>query len=61
MRINKIAFLDCLEVGGGLSRFTLSLSRSLVEFNEDLEIEYFILKKNLFKIPELKDYTKNIK
>ena len=49
----KIAFVDNLPVGGGLSRFSLLLCKSLVENNPSFKIDYFIHYDNLKRIPEI--------
>ncbi len=49
----KIAFIDNLPVGGGLSRFSLKLCQSLIENFKDLEIDYYIHHSNLAQIPEI--------
>ncbi len=50
----KIAFVDNLPVGGGLSRFSHILCKNLVEHNPDLYIDYFVHWDNLQRTPELK-------
>lgn len=49
----KIAFIDNLPVGGGLSRFSLKLCHSLIEHYKDLQIDYYIHQGNLKQIPEI--------
>jgi glycosyltransferase involved in cell wall biosynthesis len=49
----KLAFVDNLPVGGGLSRFSLLLCKSLVEGNHSLRIDYFVHSDNLKRIPEI--------
>ncbi len=49
----KIAFVDNLSVGGGLSRFSLKLCQSLIEKYSDLQIDYYIHRGNLKQIPEI--------
>jgi len=49
----KIAFVDNLQVGGGLSRFSLLLCKSLIEKDETIQIDYFIHSQNLKLVPEL--------
>ena len=49
----KIAFVDNLPVGGGLSRFSLKLCESLINNYKDLKIDYFIHENNLEQIPEI--------
>ena len=54
----KLAFVDNLPVGGGLSRFSLMLCRGLVENSPSLTIDYFIHYHNLKHIPEIKDIAR---
>ena len=56
----KIAFVDNLPVGGGLSRFSLRLCESLIRYHEDLEIVYFIHEGNLKHIPEILQAGKRV-
>ena len=49
----KIAFVDNLQVGGGLSRFSLLLCKSLIEKDNTIQIDYFIHSQNLKLVPEL--------
>ena len=49
----KIAFVDNLQVGGGLSRFSLLLCKNLVDLDETIQIDYLIHSQNLKLIPEL--------
>jgi glycosyltransferase involved in cell wall biosynthesis len=49
----KIAFIDNLPVGGGLSRFSLKLCQSLIEKYKDFQIDYYIHQSNLKQIPEI--------
>ena len=56
----KLAFIDNLSVGGGLSRFSLKLCESLVNNYTDLQIDYFIHHNNLNQIPEIKALHKNV-
>ena len=49
----KLAFVDNLPVGGGLSRFSLLLCKSLIRNYPDLHIDYFIHNDNLKQIPEI--------
>lgn len=49
----KIAFVDNLPVGGGLSRFSLKLCESLIDNFKDLEIDYYVHHNNLMQIPEI--------
>jgi len=57
----KIAFVDCLPVGGGLSRFSLLLCKSLIQNNPDLMIDYFIHSDNLMQIPEINNINQRVK
>ncbi|HVU57451.1 MAG TPA: glycosyltransferase [Puia sp.] len=50
----KIAFVDNLPVGGGLSRFSYMLTRSLMEERPDIEIDYFAHATNIQRTPELR-------
>ncbi len=56
----KIAFIDNLPVGGGLSRFSLKLCVNLIENFQDLEIDYFIHEGNLLQIPEINSLGKRV-
>jgi glycosyltransferase involved in cell wall biosynthesis len=49
----KIAFVDNLPVGGGISRFSLLLCKSLVGNFPGINIDYFIHYENLKQIPEI--------
>jgi glycosyltransferase involved in cell wall biosynthesis len=49
----KIAFVDNLPVGGGLSRFSLKLCQSLIEKYTDLQIDFYTHQGNLKQIPEI--------
>jgi len=50
----KVAFVDNLPVGGGLSRFSYLLCKHLVELKEDIHIDYYVHFENLQRTPELK-------
>jgi glycosyltransferase involved in cell wall biosynthesis len=50
----RLAFIDNLPVGGGLSRFSLLLCRNLIENYPSLVVDYFIHSDNLKHIPEIK-------
>ena len=50
----KLAFVDSLPVGGGLSRFSLLLCKGLIENYPALTIDYFVHHDNLAHTPELK-------
>ncbi|MEO8413536.1 MAG: glycosyltransferase [Ginsengibacter sp.] len=56
----KLAFIDCLPVGGGLSRFSLLLCKGLIENYSSLTIDYFIHHSNLKHIPEIKSIDKRL-
>ena len=56
----KIAFIDNLSVGGGLSRFSLKLCESLIENFKDLEIDYYIHHNNLVQIPEILNVSNRV-
>ena len=56
----KIAFVDNLSVGGGLSRFSLKLCESLIENYKDLFIDYYIHVKNLEQIPEIQHLNERV-
>ncbi len=56
----KIAFVDNLPVGGGLSRFSLKLCQSLIEKYEDLNIDYFVHSSNLMQIPEISSLSNRV-
>jgi glycosyltransferase involved in cell wall biosynthesis len=49
----KIAFIDNLPVGGGLSRFSLKLCESLVDKYSALQVDYYVHQSNLNQIPEI--------
>ncbi len=49
----KIAFVDNLQVGGGLSRFCLKLCSSIIEHDKNIHVDYFIHESNLKQIPEI--------
>jgi len=49
----KLAFVDNLPVGGGLSRFSLLLCKGLVENFPSLLVDYYIHCENLKHIPEI--------
>ncbi len=51
----QIAFVDCLPVGGGLSRFSLLLCRSLIDNYPSVKIDYYVHRQNMEHIPEIKD------
>jgi glycosyltransferase involved in cell wall biosynthesis len=56
----KLAFVDNLPVGGGLSRFSLKLCESLINNYKDLEIDYFIHENNLKQIPEISTLSNRV-
>lgn len=53
----RLAFVDNLSVGGGISRYSLLLCKSLKETFPSLSIDYFVHNDNVGKIPELKSIT----
>jgi glycosyltransferase involved in cell wall biosynthesis len=55
-----LAFIDSLPVGGGLSRFSLLLCKSLIEVYPQLSVDYFIHQDNLKHIPEIKTLGKQV-
>ncbi|HMJ45975.1 MAG TPA: glycosyltransferase [Ferruginibacter sp.] len=56
----KIAFIDNLPVGGGLSRFSLKLCESLIRYNPDVEVYYLIHADNVRQIPEIFHVDKRV-
>jgi glycosyltransferase involved in cell wall biosynthesis len=56
----KIAFIDNLPVGGGLSRFSLKLCQSMIDQYEQLEIDYYIHQSNLLQIPEISTLSNRV-
>ena len=57
----KIAFIDNLQVGGGLSRFSLKLCDNLIAGFSDVKIDYYIHEANLLQIPEIKTLGERVK
>lgn len=55
----KIAFVDNLEVGGGLSRFSYLLCINLLKKDSSIFIDYYVHEGNLKRTPELLDITGN--
>ena len=51
----KIAYIDCLPVGGGLSRYSLGLCKNLLRFDKKMQIDYYIHADNVSKMKELFD------
>src|ERR1700742_3651680 len=51
----KLAFVDNLQVAGGLSRFSLLLCKGLIENYPSLTIDYFVHNDNLNHIPEIRN------
>jgi len=49
----KLAFVDNLAVGGGISRFSYLLCESLVAYSEEMQIDYYVHYENLKRTPEL--------
>ena len=56
----KLAFVDNLPVGGGLSRFSLKLCQSLIDQYDQLEIDYYIHEGNLLQIPEISTLSNRV-
>ena len=56
----RIAFIDNLPVGGGLSRFSLKLCQSLINQFSDLQIDYYLHQGNLKQIPEIETLDKRV-
>jgi len=56
----KLAFVDNLQVAGGLSRFSLLLCKGLIENYPSLTIDYFIHYDNLKHIPEIKNINARV-
>lgn len=50
----RLAFVDNLSVGGGISRYSLLLCKSLKETFPSLSIDYFVHNDNIARIPELR-------
>lgn len=57
----KLAFVDSLSVGGGLSRFSLMLCKSLLEARPGMHIDYWVNGENLKRTPELNQLSGNIR
>jgi glycosyltransferase involved in cell wall biosynthesis len=57
----RLAFIDNLPVGGGLSRFSLLLCKSLAENYPSLTIDYFVHYDNLKHIPEIREVNERVK
>jgi len=57
----KIAFIDNLKVGGGLSRFSYMLCKKMLEYNEDLQIDYYAHEANILRTPELTTLSERLK
>jgi glycosyltransferase involved in cell wall biosynthesis len=49
----RIAFVDNLPVGGGLSRFSYMLCKSLLEADRNIVIDYYAHHENIKRTPEL--------
>lgn len=56
----RLAFVDNLPVGGGLSRFSLLLCKSLIENYPSLTVDYFVHYDNLKHIPEIKELGERV-
>ncbi len=50
----KIAFVDNLPVGGGLSRFSYMLCNSLIQEDPSITVDYFVHETNIRNTPELR-------
>lgn len=57
----KVAFVDNLAVGGGISRFSYLLCKSLVEASADMHIDYIVHYENLQRTPELNTLGDRVK
>jgi glycosyltransferase involved in cell wall biosynthesis len=53
MIVRKLAFVDCLSVGGGLSRYSIALCLILSKHCKYLEIDFYTHEDNLNKLEEL--------
>ena len=51
----KLAYIDSLPVGGGLSRYSLGLCKNLLRYDEAIQIDYYIHFGNVSKMKELFD------
>lgn len=51
----KLAYIDSLPVGGGLSRYSLGLCKNLLRYDETIQIDYYIHYGNVSKMKELFD------
>ena len=49
----KLAYIDSLPVGGGLSRYSLGLCKNLLRYDETIQIDYYIHSDNASKMKEL--------
>ena len=49
----KLAYIDSLPVGGGLSRYSLGLCKNLLRYDEKIQIDYYIHSDNVSKMKEL--------
>jgi len=57
----RLAFVDNLPVGGGLSRFSYLLCKNLLQVAPTLQIDYFVHRINLLRTPEINSLTgKNV-
>jgi len=56
----KIAYVDNLPVGGGLSRFSLLLCKNLIKNHPTLQIDYFVHAENLKHIPEINKISERV-
>lgn len=56
----RIAFVDNLPVGGGLSRFSYMLCKNLLQEDRSVHIDYYVHQTNLIRTPELNTLGGNI-
>jgi glycosyltransferase involved in cell wall biosynthesis len=57
----RLAFVDSLPVGGGLSRFSYMLCKSLLEYEDTLYVDYFVHHENLIRTPELLNMSERVR
>lgn len=57
----RLAFVDNLAVGGGISRFSYLLCKSLAEHSPGIHIDYFVHYDNIQRTPELLTIGPNVK
>lgn len=57
----RLAFVDNLPVGGGLSRFSYLLCKNLLQVSPTLHVDYFVHRLNLSRTPEINSLSgKNV-